>query len=98
MRKMLAHDQQKIDEFFALSRDYEGAYAHANLSFIGMHGPNGLQLAQGHLILPIGNQVPSRIEVQTPSIYGCSIRLSDLGIDSGGLVAALLDDGLSTPV
>jgi hypothetical protein len=98
MRKMLAHDQQKIDEFFALSRDYEGAYAHANLSFIAVHGPNGLQLAQGHLILPIGNQVPSRIEVQTPSIYGCSIRLSDLGIDSGGLVAALLDDGLSTPV
>ncbi|MDR6478677.1 hypothetical protein J2778_006184 [Paraburkholderia graminis] len=98
MERMPAHDQQKLDEFFALCSDYEGAYAHANLGFIAVHGPDGLQLAQGHVILPVGNQVPPRVEVQTPSICGCSVRLSELGVNSRDLVKALLDDGLETPV
>lgn len=98
MQRLPDHDQQKLAEFFALCRDCEGAYAHANLSFIAVAGPDGLQLAQGHIILPVGNQVPSTMVVQTPSIYGCSVRLSDLGVDTSGLLAALLNDGLNTPV
>lgn len=98
MERMPAHDQQKLDEFFAMCSDYKGAYVHTNFGFIAVRDPHGLHLAQGHLILPVGKEVPSRMEVQTPSICGCSVPLSELGVDMRGLLAALLGEGLDTPV
>lgn len=98
MNRMPDHDRQNLDEFFNLYHDYEHAYAHANLSFIAAPSPDGLQLMQGHVILPVGNQVPPRVDLRTPSICGCSVRLSELGIDVRGLLDALLGDGLDTPV
>jgi len=91
-------EQQRVDEFLAISAAEEDVYGHANFSFIAVASPDGLELAQGHVILPVGSNVPPVLEVVTPSIYGCSVRLSDLGVDCRGLIDALARDGIDTPV
>jgi hypothetical protein len=98
MQILAPHEQEKFDEFFALYADASGAYEHANFSFVAVAGLDGPMLAQGHIILPIGDTVPQGFKVTTPSILGCSVRLSELATDCRGLIAALLGDGLETPV
>jgi hypothetical protein len=63
MHSLSDYEQLKVDEFFALSAAGEGAYGQANFSFIAVSGPDGLELAQGHVILPVGSNVPPRREV-----------------------------------
>ena len=60
MQILATHEQEKIDEFFALYADASGAYQHANFSFIAVASPEGLILAQGHINLPVGDIVPRR--------------------------------------
>lgn len=98
MHSLSDHEQQKVDEFFALSAAGEGAYGHANFSFIAVSSSDGLELAQGHVILPVGSNVPPTLEVITPSICGCSVLLSDLGVDYRGLISALVSGGIDTPI
>ncbi|WP_198372125.1 hypothetical protein [Burkholderia ubonensis] len=98
MQPLLPHEQQKLDEFSLLYATGADAYKHANFSFIAIDGPNGLELAQGHISHPVGNQSLPELTVKTPTICGCSLPLSKLGIDYLGLISALRGDGIETPV
>ena len=98
MGQLSDYEQKKVDEFIALAATGDGAYKHANLGFIAIDGTGGIELVQGHVILPVGSFVPRKVEVTTPSILGCSVPLSELGVDYRGLVDAVLADGIDTPV
>ncbi|WP_333992022.1 hypothetical protein [Burkholderia cepacia] len=91
------HEQQKLDEFSSLYAACADAYKHANFSFIAIDGPNGLELAQGHINHPVGSQPLPELTVKTPTICGCSLPLSELGIDYLGLITALRSEGIETP-
>lgn len=92
------HEQQKLDEFSSLFVSGADAYKHTTFSFIAIDGSDGLELAQGHIYHPVGNQSLPELTVRTPSICGCSLPLSKLGIDYLSLITALRGDGIETPV
>ncbi|MBC9904960.1 hypothetical protein [Achromobacter xylosoxidans] len=97
MQSLLPHDQQKVDEFSSLYAAYADAYKYPNFSFIAVDGPNGLELAQGHISHPIGGPSFPELTVRTSTICGCSVPLSRLGVDYAGLISALQGDGIETP-
>lgn len=98
MQSLLPHDQQKADEFSSLYSACADAYKYPNFSFIAIDGPNGLELAQGHVSHPIGDPSFPEVTVITSTICGCSVPLSKLGVDYAGLIAALQGDGIETPI
>ncbi|CAJ0773265.1 hypothetical protein R8510_03456 [Ralstonia chuxiongensis] len=77
---------------------WDAAYKDATFSFLAVKSGDHVCLAQGHLILPTGTQLPPSLEVVTPSICACSIRLAALSLDCSGLIEALIGDGVPTPV
>lgn len=99
MQSLLPHDQQKkVSEFSSLYGACADAYKYPKFSFIAVDGPNGLELAQGHVSHPIGESSLPGLTVRTSTIYGCSVLLSELGVDYAGLIEALQGDGIETPV
>lgn len=92
------YDQRKIHEFMELVSPWDAAYKDATFSFLGVKNGDHVCLAQGHLILPTGTQLPPSLEVVTPSICACSIRLAELKLDCSGLIEALIGDGVQTPI
>lgn len=98
MQSLLPHEKQKLDEFASLYAACVDAYEYAKFSFIAVDGPNGLELAQGHVSLPVGKSSLPDLTVKTPTICGCSVQLSTLGVDYMGLISALQGDGIETPV
>lgn len=98
MHGLPAQERQKVAEFFSLASIDEVAFEHANFSFLAVRSDDGLELAQGHIILPVTANVPPKTEVITPSICGCSVRLSEINVDSNLLIDALFGPGLDTPV
>lgn len=98
MSQLSDYEQKKVDEFVALAATGNGAYKHANFSFIAIAGASGIELVQGHVILPVGSRVPRKFEVSTPSILASSVPLAELGVDYQGLIDAVLGDGIDTPV
>lgn len=98
MQYLLPHDQHKLDEFSSLYAACADAYKYPNFSFIAVDGPNGLELAQGHVSHPIGDPSFPELNVRTSTICGCSVPLSKLGVDYAGLIAALQGNGIETPI
>lgn len=92
------YEQEKLDEFSSLYAACANAYKHAKFSFIAIDGPNGLQLAQGHISHPVGALSLPDLTVKTSTICGCSVSLSTLGVDYVDLISALQDEGMETPV
>ncbi len=81
-----------------LISSWRAAYKGATFSFLGVKNGESVCLTHGHVILPTGTQLPPSLEVTTPSICACSIRLETLGLDSSSLIEALIGDGVATPV
>ncbi|UEP49947.1 hypothetical protein LMA00_23350 [Burkholderia ambifaria] len=98
MHPLLPHEQQKLDEFSSVYAACADAYKYAKFSFIAVDGPNGLELAQGHVSHPVGKPSLPDLTVKTSTICGCSVPLSKLGIDYMGVISALQGDGIETPV
>ncbi|APF88651.1 hypothetical protein HI806_01915 [Ralstonia solanacearum] len=98
MPEISSYDERRIQEFMGLIAPWSTAYKDATFSFLGVKNGDHISLAQGHVILPTGKQLPPLFEVVTPSICAGSIRLSTLGLDCSSLIDALVGDGVQTPV
>lgn len=91
-------DYPQYSEFFKLIAGTEKSYTSATFSFLAVRDQSGgLTLYQGHVELSASPPVGNLIEVNTPSICGFSIRLSELGLDCKMLDFKLRSGGLDTP-
>lgn len=92
-------ERQKVEDYLSVIGPWQAAYGdRATFSFIAVRDGTKLSLAQGHVIYPSGVVNPPTVEVQTPTICGCAVRMSTLGMGCNGLVEALLGDGIKTPI
>lgn len=63
MPEISSYDQQEIQEFMGLIAPWGAAYRDATFSFLGVKNGDHVCLAQGHVILPTGKQLPPLLEV-----------------------------------
>ncbi|WP_211622670.1 hypothetical protein [Paraburkholderia domus] len=100
MKTIPLHENKKIQEFFDLIGSGSAVYNQATFSFLAVREPDnsGLALMQGHVVLSTGIGAPPLIEVKTPSICACSMRLADLDVDARQLLDRLFHFGIATPL
>ena len=63
MPEISSYDQREIQEFMGLIAPWGAAYRDATFSFLGVKNGDHVCLAQGHVILPTGKQLPPLLEV-----------------------------------
>ncbi|MEX3765175.1 hypothetical protein [Paraburkholderia phenoliruptrix] len=86
-------------EFFKLVAGTETSYSEAVFSFLAVRdGEDALTLFQGHLQLSANPHGSGGLVVETPSICGVSLALSELGINCSTLEDALRAEGVKTPL
>ncbi|MFA8392374.1 hypothetical protein ACEPUD_19915 [Burkholderia ubonensis] len=92
-------ERKKVEDYLSVTGPWQAAYGDgATFSFIAVRDGTKLSLVQGHVIYPSGVGTPPTLEVQTPTICGCAVRMSTLGIGSNGFIESLLGEGIKTPI
>lgn len=92
-------EKHKIEDYLSIIGPWQPAYAdRATFSFIAIRDGTKLLLSQGHVIYPSGLGTPPTLNVQSPTVCGCAVRMSTLGVDCEHLIEALLSGGLVTPI
>jgi len=86
-------------EFFKLIAGTEKSYSAAVFSFLAVRdGEDALPLFQGHVQLSAKPHARCGGIVETPSICGASLALSEMGIDCATLEYSLRSGGVDTPL
>ncbi|HDR8937560.1 hypothetical protein LGM38_02285 [Burkholderia vietnamiensis] len=91
-------DYMHRTEFFRLIAGTEKSYSAAVFSFLAVRDDEDtLTLFQGHVQLSAKPNARCGLIVETPSICGASLALSDMGIDCATLENRLRKGGVDTP-
>ena len=91
-------DYKHRAEFFKLIAGTEESYSAAVFSFLAVRDDEDtLTLFQGHVQLSAKPNARCGLIVETPSICGASLALSDMGIDCATLESRLRKGGVDTP-